>query len=122
VSEPLDCPTCRGYGSTCSRERCARHACSRCYGSGHARCFDCQDEATRTSLSDRDIHLCAACGVKDDAGMVELLLEMGVDAMTAARWMALLPTMSDAEVKALCGMGNAEYLTVIAARCEKAAA
>lgn len=110
MSEPIECKPCRGRG------------CGRCLDTGIARCYDCQADATRTCLSDRDIPYCASCGEHDDRELASWLASVGVSAEVAAVWMSILPTMSTVDVHDLCSISNAEYLTVLAARCGKAAA
>ena len=118
----IACTRCHGHGSTCNHEHCNDHACSHCHGHGAELCFDCRDEATRCSLSDRSIHLCSSCAVIDDMALVEYLATIGVTGQLATAWMCTLPLMSDAEVRRLAGVSDEEYRAEIEARCGRSAA
>lgn len=110
VTELIACDHCRGYGSLCSTPRCRLHECSRCLGSCHTRCHDCTEPATRTSLSDHDVKMCAACGTKDDAELAQWLGTQPIAPEVQLRWIAMLATMPTAEVHRLCGLTNAQYV------------
>lgn len=113
----IACTHCSGTGTNGTFD-----GCSHCHGRGAELCFDCQSEATRTSLGDRSVYLCSSCAVIDDMALVEYLATIGVTGQLAVAWMRTLPLMTDAEVRRLAGLSDEAYRAEIEARCGRSAA
>lgn len=103
MSEPLPCASCNGY------QRIGLRLCAECDGSGHARC-ECGDlPAVTTSLTDRDIKLCAACARDDERDVRAFLVTTGLSADAIERFFALAPRLTDEQIQALIPLPDEAY-------------
>ena len=102
MSEPLPCPACNGY------QRIGLRLCASCSGTGHARCECGCVPAVTTSLTDRDVKLCAECAAQDRRDTLAYVASV-VPLEIAFEFVLALPAMSRDDVHALIGMTDAEY-------------
>jgi len=82
LTAPLDCPSCLGNGYFGEYRKSSSQDCSDCRGTGHQRCEDCSEPATRTAHGDTHIKLCAECGEQSDRDEAEWLAEQPLDRLT----------------------------------------
>lgn len=101
----MDCPRCSG--------RCS--GCITCHGTGRAEC-NCGSPATSLSLFDRAPQ-CAACAVIDYSEQLEYLTRQGLTERQAQRWIQTMPSLTDAEIRRLGGLGDEAYIAEVAAVC-----
>lgn len=112
ATEPLRCDECNGFG------RVGRFDCTRCHGTGKVECDSCRQHpndapAVTTALTDRHIKLCADCVSVDERDTRAFLASTGLPADAIARFFAVAPELTDAQLHALIPLPTEAYVAEI---------